>query len=317
MDGSKSFFRFGSPSSCWVLHLFFSLGPFFDLLPSETFSVDMGPVSCPASSVASSPDYTILLRQPGVMNQFVHCDLSEVSHPRKLPVSWLIALGVRVPCFCLQICPSQSGYDAIQSVWHTLQSERASSTSGSQRVPDATPLTSPTHASPDILDDSRPKQSADVQGQNQKGPIGKRKSTRARPSSIIVPDTVTPSSRAGAGAEVDAPAHGSLQPGNVQVIQRTSSTAIGRNSPTCLADHASTENTSRSLLITGGKRERYLRMKFLCPKNKRRFISHRLREQTQALSACSLTDRMKKLVKSQVYHLIYLASSALLVAQRF
>lgn len=77
MDGSKSFFRFGSPSSCWVLHLFFSLGPFFDLLPSETFSVDMGPVSCPASSVASSPDYTILLRQPGVMNQFVHCDLSE------------------------------------------------------------------------------------------------------------------------------------------------------------------------------------------------------------------------------------------------
>ena len=88
--------------------LFFSLGPFFNHLTSGTFLVDMGPVLPPASSVVSSPDCTTLLRQPGMMDRFVHCDLSEVSHPRKLPVSWLTALGVRVPCFCLQICPSQS-----------------------------------------------------------------------------------------------------------------------------------------------------------------------------------------------------------------
>ena len=136
------------------------------------------------------------------------------------------------------------GYDAIQSVWHTLQSERASSTSESQRVPDATPSTPLTHASPDILDDPGSEQSADRQVQHRKRRIGKREKTRGRPSSIIVPDTVTPPFRVGAGAEVDAP---SSQSGIVQAIQRTSSTANGRSSPTCPADHASTEKTSGSL----------------------------------------------------------------------
>ena len=123
-------------------------------------------------------------------------------------------------------------------------------------MPDATPSTPPTHASPDILDDSGPKQSADWQVQHRERTFGKRKNARGRPSSIIVPDTVTPPSRAGAGAEVDAPVRRSPQSGKVQAIQRTSFTAIGRSSPTCPADHASTENSSRSPTAHRGKRRK-------------------------------------------------------------
>ena len=113
-------------------------------------------------------------------------------------------------------------------------------------MPDATPSTSPTHASPDILDDSGPKQSADRQVQHRKRPIGERKNTRGRPSSIIVPDTVMPPSRAGSGAEVDAPVRRSSKKGKVQAIQRTSSTTIERSSATWPPDHAPVEDSSRS-----------------------------------------------------------------------
>lgn len=121
---------------------------------------------------------------------------------------------------------------------------------------DATPSTPPTYASPDILDDSGSKQSADRQVQHRKRRIEKRKKTRGRPLSIIVLDTVTPPFRVGAGAEVDAPVRKSSQSGKVQAIQRTSSTVIGRRSPTCPADYAFTKKTSRSLTSYRGKRRK-------------------------------------------------------------
>ena len=147
-----------------------------------------------------------------------------------------------------------NGYEAIQSVWDILQSERASSTSASQRVPDATPSTPTTHASPNILDYSGPNQSVDRQGNYRKRSTGKRTITRGRPSSIIVPDTVTPLSSV--GAEEDARAHRISKHQKVKAMQRSSSMAIDRNPSTCPAAHVSTENTSRSPTGHRGKRRK-------------------------------------------------------------
>ena len=135
-------------------------------------------------------------------------------------------------------------HDAIQSVLDTLQSELTSSTSGSQRVPDANPSTPPTHASPDTLDDSGPYHSADRQGKHRKRPIDQRQDTRGRPSSIVVPDTVMPLSLAGAGE--DAQVQRISKRKKVEARQRTSSIAIERSSPTSLADPAPTESSSQS-----------------------------------------------------------------------
>lgn len=139
--------------------------------------------------------------------------------------------------------------------WETLiQSELASSASGSQRVPDATPPTPQPRASPNILDNSGPTQSANWQGKSRKSSIGKRKNTRGRLSSIIVPDTVTPLFSVGAEEDTLVPRNSKY--GKVQAMQRSSSTSIERNPSTCSVYHVSFINTSRSPTGHRGKRRK-------------------------------------------------------------
>ncbi|KAI4198215.1 MAG: hypothetical protein LQ346_002819 [Caloplaca aetnensis] len=146
-------------------------------------------------------------------------------------------------------------HDAIQSVLELLiQSKLTSSTSGSQQAPDLMLSNPQTHAPTNILDDSGPNHGADRQGRRPKGSIGQQRDTRGRPSSIIVPDTAMPLSSAGAGE--DAQVERISKRKKVETIQRTSSTAIGRNSPTCSTDHASIDKSSKRPIGHQGKKRK-------------------------------------------------------------
>ncbi len=146
-------------------------------------------------------------------------------------------------------------HDAIQSVLELLiQSKLTSSTSGSQQAPDVMPSNPQTHAPTNILDDSGPNHGADRQGRRRKRSIGQQQDTRGRPSSIMVPDTAMPLSSAGAGE--DAQVERISKRKKVETIQRTSSTAIGRNSPTCSTDHASIDKSSNRPIGHQGKKRK-------------------------------------------------------------
>lgn len=146
-------------------------------------------------------------------------------------------------------------HHAIQSVLETLiQSELKSSLHKNQQAPDAPPSTPQSHASPDVLDNSKPFCSADRQGQDRNKSIGQRRGTRGRPLSIIVPDTVLPlsSARAGEDAQVQRISK-SVKAG---AIHRTSPVAIERNSPTYSANHAPIDKPSKGHVGHRGKKRK-------------------------------------------------------------
>lgn len=189
------------------------------------------------------------------MDRFVHCNLSEVRQSCK-PICLVADCVFQFRSFVFQYAhhnPNQ--HHAIQSVLETLiQSELKSSLHENQQAPDAPPSTLQSHASPDVLDDSEPLYSADRQGKDRNESIGQRRSTRGRPSSIIVPDTVLPLSSAGAGDDVQAQRISkSVKAG---AIHRTSPAAIERNSPTYSADHAPIDKPSKSHVGHRGKKRK-------------------------------------------------------------
>lgn len=146
-------------------------------------------------------------------------------------------------------------HDAIQSVLELLiQSKLTPSTSGSQQAPDVIPSNPQTHTPTNILDDSGPNHGADRKGRRRKGSNGQQQDTRGRPSSIVVPDTAIPLSSAGAGE--DAQVDRVSKRKKVETIQRTSSTAIGKNPPTCPTGHASIDKSSKSPIGRQGQKRK-------------------------------------------------------------